>query len=161
MNKFAKELKVPKAPYYTTDFLVDYKDGRQKAYSVKYSRNMFDINSTMYQGKEAKFYSLIKRQLMEKYYWESQGAGFQIVTKEDINLDLVVNVKNVMNCYQEFRVVNKTQKLMYLIAHRYITVPMDKERLNFQELADRADFDIEDMYQKVITAREVYDSYEQ
>ncbi|MGN0313451.1 MAG: TnsA endonuclease N-terminal domain-containing protein [Fusicatenibacter sp.] len=161
MNKIAKEFGVPRAQYYTTDFLVDYKDGSKHAYSVKYSRDIFNINNSAYRGKEEKFYSLIKRQLMEKIYWESYGAGFSIITKEDINLDLVINVKNVMSCYQEFRVVNKTQKLMYLIAHRYISVPMDKGRLNFQELADKADFDIEDLYEKAITAREVYDNYEE
>lgn len=158
MNKIAKEFGIPKARYYTTDFLVDYQDGNQRAYSIKSSKYDFEMNNRTYRGKEKSLINLINRQLMEKTYWESQGVEFSIVTQEDINFDLSVNVKNVMSCYQEFRVANKVQKLMYLVAHRYVTVPMDKKRLNFQELADRVVFDIDDMYEKVIRAREVYDN---
>lgn len=155
MKKIAKELGISASNYYTTDFLVDYQDGSQRAYSVKKSKNVFDADNREYRGNNKRV-SLINRQKMEWIYWESQGIPFSIVTQEDINLNLVVNVKNVMSCYQELRVTNKVQKLMYLIAHRIIDVPMDRTKLNFQKLVESATFDIDDLYEKVRTAREVY-----
>lgn len=155
MKKIAKELGISASNYYTTDFLVDYQDGSQRAYSVKKSKNVFDADNREYRGNNKRV-SLINRQKMELIYWESQGIPFSIVTQEDINLNLVVNVKNVMSCYQELRVTNKVQKLMYLIAHRIIDVPMDRTKLNFQKLVENATFDIDDLYEKVRTAREVY-----
>ena len=156
MRKIGKEFGVKCGDYYTTDFLVDYKDGSQRAYSVKYSRREFDENNPKYFGNEKAFSKLVIRQAMEKLYWESQGVAFSIITREDINLDYVINISNVMSFYDEFRVVSREHKLMYLIAHRYVIVPMDKMRLNFKKLADKATFDIDDLYEKVQLAREVY-----
>ena len=161
MNVIAKELGVSVGNYYTTDFLIDYHDGSQKAYSVKSSKHIFDLENREYRGNKKKLNSLVNRQKMEMIYWESQGVPFAIVTQEDINLDLVTNVKNVMSCYQELRVTNTVQKLMYLIAHRIIEVPMDVARINFQKLAQNATFDIDDLYEKVQMAKEVYINDEQ
>lgn len=156
IKTIAKELGIQTGSYYTTDFLVDYYDGSQRAYSVKSDKYVFNKRNRTYRGNEHKLTSLYNRQRIEMMYWESLGIPFAIVTQENINHNLVTNVKCVMGCYQELRVTNTVQKLMYLIAHRIIEAPMDKEVLNFQQLADNAAFDVDSLYEKVQMAREVY-----
>lgn len=159
MNAIAETLGIRKAPYWTTDFLVDYDDGSMTAFSVKADDNILDPENRIYRGNESKLHRLLKRQEAEKIYWESQGVRFRFVTNRDINRVLVANVKAVMSYYDELKVVNTTQKLKYLIAHRYVAVPMDKKILNFKELTERACFDVDELYKEVTTARELYERH--
>lgn len=158
MNAVVTELGMKKCPYYTTDFLVDYKDGSQRAFSVKASEDIFNPENRVYRGRPEKLAKLVNRQYAEKLYWESQGVPFTLVTNEDVDLILISNIQAVRSCYEEHRVTNTVQKLKYLIAHRYVAVPMNQKVLNFQELAEHAVFDIDDLYAKVLIAREVYDN---
>ena len=138
--------------YYTTDFLVDYADGEIRAYSIKYSRDVFDRSSRRYRGRENKFDSMIVRQRLEKVYWESQGVPFSIVTKEDVDRYKARNVESVMACYQPWRCRTTEQKFRFLIAHRFIDIPMEGRYLNFQREAENAGFDIEWKYEKALEA---------
>lgn len=157
MNAIAEELGMKKAPWWTTDFLVDYDDGSKTAFSVKYDRNAFDPNKRTYRGKESRLHNLVMRQRAEQIYWESQKVRFKLVTNEDINQVLVWNVKSVMSYYESFKVISKEQKLKYLIAHKYVYIPMDKQILDFHEIVERACFDIDELYKRVLVARDLHE----
>ena len=157
MNAIAEELGMKKAPWWTTDFLVDYDDGSKTAFSVKYDRSAFDPNKRTYRGKESRLHNLVMRQRAEQIYWESQKVRFKLVTNEDINQVLVWNVKSVMSYYESFKVISKEQKLKYLIAHKYVYIPMDKQILDFHEIVERAGFDIDELYKRVLVARDLHE----
>lgn len=144
------------ASYYTTDFLLDYTDGTQRAYSIKYSEREFDPDSRQYRGREDKYQSMLLRQNIEKIYWESQGVDFSIVTHEDINIILSSNVQSIMPYYLSFKAVQEHQKLMFLVARRIVNIPLDIVKINFWELSRQVPFDIEDLFKKV-TAGNSYD----
>ena len=146
-----------KAPWWTTDFLVDYDDGSKTAFSVKYDRSAFDPNKRTYRGKESRLHNLVMRQRAEQIYWESQKVRFKLVTNEDINQVLVWNVKSVMSYYESFKVISKEQKLKYLIAHKYVYIPMDKQILDFHEIVERAGFDVDELYKRVLVARDLHE----
>lgn len=82
---------------------------------------------------------------------------FKLVTNEDINKVLVWNVKSVMSYYESFKVISKEQKLKYLIAHKYVHIPMDKQILDFREIVKRAGFDIDELYKRVLVARDIHE----
>lgn len=157
MNAIAEELGMKKAPWWTTDFLVDYDDGSKTAFSVKYDRSAFDPNKRTYRGKESRLHNLVMRQRAEQIYWESQKVRFKLVTNEDINQVLVWNVKSVMSYYESFKVISKEQKLKYLIAHKYVYIPMDKQILDFHEIVERAGFDVDELYKRVLVARDLHE----
>lgn len=152
MNAIAEEYGVNCGKYYTTDFLVDHADGTQRAYSVKGSTMIFDENNRIYKGRKNKYYSMILRQDMERIYWESQDIAFSIVTKEDLNPYLPANMTNVMKYYNPTWVTDRHQKLLYLIAHGDVYVPLDR-KCNFQQLTECADFDIDKLFETMVAAR--------
>lgn len=141
---------------YTTDFLVDYKDGSQHAYSVKWKLGEFNADSIQYKGRKNRYAQLIERQMIEKQYWETQGVSFSIITIEHINTVLANNIAFVMGFYDDLFVTNTEQKLMYLVAHKIITVPMDKAVLKPKELVQRMTFDIDAAYEKALCLKEEY-----
>ena len=105
---------VPQTICYTTDFLVDEMDGRRHAYFVKMSRRAFDRNSIQYRGKLRKYMRMMERMSLEKEYWESQDVDFSIVTMDDINRKLAVNIAYVMEYYNDMFCKTLEQKLLYL-----------------------------------------------
>ena len=136
--------------YYTTDLLVDYKDGTQTAFSVKWSEDVFDENSPQYRGRRKKYVSLINRQNIEHVYWDRMGADFRIVTREMFDRKYVSNIAFVMGYYNSDYVVNTHQKLLYLIAHRIIDVPMDKGHIQPARLLDEVDIDVDRVYELTV-----------
>lgn len=142
---------------YTTDFLVDYKNGDLHAYSVKYKSSMFDPDSVEYKGNQNAYAKLIERQNTERAYWESQNVGFSIVTRDDL-MKYRIRIKNnafIMRFYDELFITNTEQKLLYLIAHHYYHVDMDSEFINPKALAANATFDIDAVYEKAISMKGV------
>lgn len=139
---------------YTTDFLIDYKDGSQHAYSIKWKADEFREDSIRYKGRRNRYAGLIERQNIERLYWESQNVGFSIVTSEDINHVLAKNVAYVMGFYDDLFIHTTEQKLMYLIAHKIVTVPMDTSYLNPKELAERMEFDIDAAYERALELKQ-------
>ena len=139
--------------YCTTDFLIDYADGEQRAYSIKYSVKDFDRTSMRYRGREYALDSMIDRQKMEYLYWKLRGVPFAIVTTEDMDRFKAANVQSVMACYQPWRCKTKEQKFRFLIAHRFTAIPMEGKYVNFKKAADEAAFDVEDTFAKALEAR--------
>lgn len=146
---------VPKSACFTTDFLVDYRDGSQRAYSVKFSSQQFDVRSKEYAGRESAYARLIERQNTERLYWESQDVPFSIVTRDDLikHRIQIKNIAFIMRFYDGLLVTNTEQKLLYLIAHHIVTVPIEEEFINPKQLAERMAFDIDGAYEKAITMK--------
>lgn len=140
--------------YYTTDFLVDYKDRTQRAYSVKWTKNVFDPENRAYRGREGRYASLINRQYLEKLYWDSKGVDFRIVTREQLDRKYAANIEFAMSYYTELSVVNTHHKLMYLIAHHIIDVPMDQGYLNPAKLLRESRVDIDTTYALALRLKE-------
>ena len=132
--------------YYTTDLLVDYTDGRRIAFSVKSSKREFDPNDIQYKGREQSYARLIRRQNIERVYWESQSVSFFIVTRDSLDLTFARNVRFVMGYWDGSFCQTREQKMMWLVAHRIIEVPMRGEYLNPKKLAISASFDVEAMF---------------
>ena len=153
VNVIRKELKLPrvaKDTVYTSDFLVTYKDdSTPHVFSVKYSDRKFNPHDIAYRGNENNFRKLMNRQYIEQIYWEWHGCQFDIVTREDINHLLVSNIRFVLGFCKPEKIVNREQKLMYLIAHRYVAAPMDQKPLRPKELIETADFDIDELFEEV------------
>lgn len=135
---------------YTTDFLVDYKDGSQHAYSVKFKRTDFNPDSVQYKGKDYKYKKMIERQNIERLYWQTQGIGFTIVTSEDIDRIYVQNIAYVLSFYKPLLIHTREQKLMYLLAHKAILVDMHKERINPKKLAEQIAVDIDTLFEETV-----------
>ena len=64
----------------TTDFLVRFADGSQKAYSVKMRQ---DLNNTR----------IWEKQRLEAAYWDSQGIPFAILTEHQISHEMAENLE--------------------------------------------------------------------
>lgn len=147
--------RVPGTACFTTDFLVDYRDGGQHAYSVKFSSRQFDMQSREYAGREGAYARLIERQNTERRYWESQDVPFSIVTREDL-MEHRIKIKNIafiLRFYDALFVTNTEQKLLYLAAHHIVTVPMEEEFINPKQLAARMAFDIDGAYEKAVSMK--------
>ena len=140
---------------YTTDLLVNYQDGREIAYSVKWSKDLFNVDSVRYQGRKHKYYSLINRQDVEREYWESQGVDFCIVTHEYINHILASNNRLLMGYYDDrLGLYNSQQRLLHLMARGYITWPkISSEYIVPAKLVEQFPYDIDSYYERVSTIR--------
>lgn len=135
---------------YTTDFLVDYKDGSQHAYSVKFKRADFNPDSIQYRGKDYKYKKMIERQNIERLYWQTQGIGFSIVTSEDIDRVYVQNIAYALSFYDPLMIHTREQKLMYLLAHKVILIDMHKERINPKRLSEKLAVDIDSLFEETV-----------
>ena len=141
---------VPANCCYTTDFLVDYKDGSQHAYSVKFKRADFNPDSIQYRGKDYKYKKMIEWQNIERLYWQTQGIGFSIVTSEDIDRVYVQNIAYALSFYDPLMIHTREQKLMYLLAHKVILIDMHKERINPKRLSEKLAVDIDSLFEETV-----------
>ena len=117
----------------TTDFLVKRTDGSFVAISVKPSEAVF-------KKKGKKTDNLIRRQEVEKRYWESRDIVFRIVFADRINDVLCANVRNVMRYYPVELAVGKEGKLKHLIARKVIRIDnIDRDYIPFAVLAKELD----------------------
>ena len=107
----------------TTDLLVTYKDGSEKAYSVKTNRRAVERQRT----KEKLF--------IEKYYWDTYcHSEYQIVFKDEINVVLAENIRSVMVFYDPSTVFDDMSLMKHMIAHKIIIVDMETKPLVFRDL---------------------------
>ena len=146
---------LPPLACYTTDFLVDMRDGLQKAFSVKYRASEFSPTSRIYNGRQYAYTALIERQNTEREYWESQGVEFHVVTRDDL-MQYRIYIKNiafVMKFWDETNVVNTEQMLLYLMAHHIIEVPMDLEFINPKELVSQGQYDVKALFERTVNLR--------
>lgn len=115
--------------HFTTDLLVDRKDGTKKAYFIKRSAADFNPKSIEYEGRQPAYMRLINRYKVEKLYWMMEGTDCQIRTVEMCNRILAANVELVMHFYDPANVYNVEQMALCLIAHRLLPVPMETEMI--------------------------------
>ena len=148
--------KVPnKLCCYTTDFLVDFRDGRQQAHSVKFRDEDFNPNSKVYQGRGYAYVHLIERQNTEKRYWESLGVPFYIVTRDRLmeHRTFIKNVAFIEKFWDEEAVVTEEQMLLYLMAHHIVEFPLDEEFINPKKLTKMVNFDIQKVFEQTVGLR--------
>lgn len=126
VQKTALELGIPvPRRQLSTDFLVRYSDGSLKAFSVKNSEE--DIE------KE----TVARRQVLEKYYWQSLGVQWELIFKSRINQIKVDNIRICVRYYDPSAVTDRTSLIAHKIARKEICVDMKKEILDFRKLADQ------------------------
>ena len=130
----------------TTDFLALYEDGSVVAYSVKYSRSIFD-------DKNAAGRSVIRRQALEKKYWEKLGIKFRIVFTEEMNRYKAVNISDCMNVYDSSRVHTIDQMYRWLIAHHVVEPDMSRP-IPFAKVARENEVQIKKLYRKEVSAED-------
>ena len=66
---------------------------------------------------------------LERLYWERQGVKFNIVTRDDM-LPFRIQIKNIaflLRFWDEKFIVNQEQKLLYLIAHHIVEIPLSDQ----------------------------------
>lgn len=112
----------------TTDSLITFRDGSRVAYSIKSGINEFNPQSPNYND-------LLIRQYIELEYWKRYNVKFQIVLRENLNGILAANIANCMAYYDLAHVENEEAMLKYLVAHKAISIPLDKGIVQFATLA--------------------------
>ena len=101
----------------TIDFLVTRCNGKYQAYSVKPNRE-----------------SLTKRTLeilcIEKLYWESEGVEYFLLFSEDINKNLVNNIRSIIQYYDEKTVFDDISKIKHNLARKKIVFDLNEIQLS-------------------------------
>jgi len=105
----------------TTDFLVDYANGKQIAYTVKSSDKL-------------KRRTLEKMEI-EEAYWKSEGVELKRLYKTDLDMMKAINISNLIPFYnpKNLRPGHKMDLLRHKIATKEIIVNLS-EPLEFDEL---------------------------
>ena len=116
----------------TSDMLVDYADGHQEVYSVKYSKkDLLDEKNQM------------KNIWLEKQFWQSQEnpPDYRIVFEKELNTVLAQNICRIVYYWQPESVTDKVSLFYFLAAHKKIAIPdFETESLTpyrSKELADQ------------------------
>lgn len=112
--------------YMTTDFYVIYKDGSEKAFSIKTSKKLLNKKRT-------------KEKLdIERCYWEKfRHVPYEIVFKEDMNVVFAENIRIVSKFYNASSVFDDMSMLKHMIATKRIQVDMESEPLDFPYLLEQ------------------------
>ncbi len=105
----------------TTDFLVTYRDGSMKAFSVKIDRTVLDNPRDL------------EKLYIEKEYWNRAGIPFQMLYKSDLNRTTIHNIMDAVSCYDKNRVFDDFSLIRYMIAHKQLIVDMDT-KIDYQSL---------------------------
>ena len=121
----------------STDLVVEKENG-VVAISVKSNALSFDPKSKNGQKN-------ITRANVEAQYWEHYGVPHKVVYADEIPSDLAMNIRDVMFYWDETFVCDRTSKLMHLIAHKAIQIPMDRGRIQFKTITEK--IDVEDLYE--------------
>lgn len=133
-DQICKDYKLPRYNHIlSTDFLVQKTDGSYVAISVKSSRKEFDQTKRRYD-------SLVRRQTVEKLYWENMSVPFWILFADEIDNTETRNIKAIMKYWPAYYCVDRIGRLKHLIAHRVIDVSMDKP-IRYGDLAREIDVD--------------------
>ena len=125
----------------STDFLITFRNGSRIAYSIKSGTDDFNPDSPKY-GK------LLIRQYIEMEYWKRYGIDFRIVLRESLNKTLAVNIEHCMAYYDAAHVQSEETMLKYLVAHKAVSVPMDREIMRFAGLVRGNEQNIRETYRR-------------
>lgn len=111
---------------YTTDLLVDYADGHQEAYSIKFS--LEDLQ---------KHPNQIKNLWVQKAYWNGlkNPVEFKQVFTTDINRIYAENIARIVQYWRPDTVTDKVSLYMFMLSHKKIDLdlrsdPLDDVRLH-------------------------------
>ena len=104
----------------TTDFLVTKADGTYHAYSVKATRSELSDRT-------------LEKLYLEKLYWETKSVPFDLLFKEDLNMALVQNIKQVVGYYDENKVFDERSLIKHKIANKNISLNLENE-IDFETL---------------------------
>ena len=105
----------------TTDFLVDYRDGTRKAFSIKDDPSALSDPRT------------VEKQYVEMEYWKTAGIPFYILYKSDLDRTTIHNIMDVISCYSRDSVFDEFSQIRHMIAHKIISVNMSK-RIDYPAL---------------------------
>lgn len=108
----------------TTDLVAKRKNGSLVAYSVKAQHIDAEVERTR------------QKLEMERLYWERHNFEFHLVFKEDMNPILCSNIADVLAAYDDRFICDDIGKIRHLIAHKYISVDMNKP-LDYAALVKR------------------------
>ena len=139
---------------FTTDCVVDYKDGTQCAFSVKWKQELFDSSSLLYRGREGKYVKLIDHMMVEKTYWECQGTAFYIVTEEMLNTTFASNIETLLKVWKETEDPNLDRMTLYLVAHGVILTDLSETYLDPKKIRKSISADIPVLYADCIRSEE-------
>lgn len=106
----------------TTDFLVTYTGGIEKAFSIKYSKS--DLNSDRTKQKL----------VIEKSYWERKGTEWNLIFRSEFNKEFVENIRLVLAYFHAKDVHGPVSYTKHCIMHRVIEVDMNMKQ-NFLKLS--------------------------
>lgn len=111
----------------TTDLLVTKADG-DHAYTVKTSLDEIKVN----QRTTEKLY-------IEKMYWKLKNVDYTIITKEQIDHQKAINIRDVVAHYNNMHYTDDISLLKQLIAHKKIIVDMSKP-IDYEALVQTEEF---------------------
>ena len=125
----------------STDFLITFRNGIRIAYSIKSGADGFNLDSPKY-GK------LLIRQYIEMEYWKRYGIDFRIVLRENLNKTLAVNIEHCMAYYDPAHVQGEEAMLKYLVAHKALAIPLDREIVRFAGLVKGNEEKVREAYRR-------------
>ncbi|MCC2165491.1 TnsA endonuclease N-terminal domain-containing protein [Brotaphodocola catenula] len=125
----------------STDFLITFRNDSRIAYSIKSGAEEFNPDSPKYQ-------TLLVRQCIEMEYWTRYGIDFRIVLRENLNKTLAVNIEHCMAYYDPAHVQSEEAMLKYLVAHKAVSIPMDRESIRFAGLVKGNEEKIRETYRR-------------
>ena len=91
---------------------------------------------------------LLIRQYVELEYGKRYGVDFRSVLRENLNKTLAVNIEHCMAYYDPAHVENEEAMLKYLVAHKAVSVPMDREIIRFASLVRGNEEKIREAYRR-------------
>ena len=108
----------------TSDLLVDFADGSEKVYSIKY-------NNSYLVDESAK-----KNLFIEKMYWNKKGIEFIIVTREDLEpmRALVANLRNAFYITDIEQIHDIYSLIQYKITHHMMDVDLMNGMLDLDQI---------------------------
>lgn len=130
----------------TTDFLVKFRNGSLKAFSIKPTREIFDKK---HYHNISSWERLVRRQILEKRYWEMLGVQWELVFSDELNVKKANNISSIMKCYNSKNVTSPDHMYRYLLAHKYVVTEMDSY-IPFAQIANKYKEDIQKIYWQVI-----------
>ena len=115
----------------TTDFLVILKNGERLAVSVKSSKRDLENDRTT------------EKLFLEMMYWKEKRVPFYLVFKDQMNHELVQNIRLVTEFYSPDSVFDDLSILKHLVATKQIEVDMSNGILDFSMLMQEYKGEIE------------------
>lgn len=108
----------------TSDLLVDFADGSEKVYSIKYNNSYLVDESAR------------KNLFIEKMYWNQKGIEFIIITREDLEpmRIFVANLRNAFYIADKEQVHDLYSFVQYKITHHMIEVDLMKDILDLDQI---------------------------